>query len=80
MEINYGLIVMDTRKDEESYEILHFCGCEKKPTLNEANHLREELKNDPEFGLQEIWDVVDILPAPDYIVKQYRDDLKNNIK
>lgn len=34
--------------------------------------MRQELKEDPEFGLQEIWDKVKILEAPEDIVAGYR--------
>lgn len=77
-DIKYGLIVLDTRnKDDEYFDILHFCGYITEPSLDDANNLREELRDDPEFGLQDIWDIVEILPAPDYIVQKYLDDLKD---
>lgn len=77
MIIKYGLIVIDTRVEKDEYDILHFCGYEVEPDINDANSLREELRDDPEFGLQDIWDVVDILPAPEYLVKEYNKMLNN---
>jgi len=71
-EINYGLMIVDARKQNEDYEILHFCGYEKPPTKIDAYSLREEIKNDPEFGLQDKWEFVDILLAPKDIVEKYK--------
>jgi len=52
-------------------DILHFVGYWNEPTKNDANLLREELMGDGGFGLTEIAHRLDILPAPDYIVKEY---------
>jgi hypothetical protein len=59
-------------------DILHFCGYENKPTIKEVEHLMEELKNDEEFGLTDIAEHLEILPAPDYIVKKYIEDYKKD--
>lgn len=76
--VKYGLMVLDPRqKNDEYLDVLHFCGYLDEPTAEEVNHLRIELKDDPEFGLQDIWDIVDILPAPDYILKEILDKLEN---
>ena len=70
-DIKYGLIVIDPKQEGEMMDILHFVGYWNKPTKNDANSLREELMEDEEFGLTEIAHRLDILPAPDYIVKEY---------
>ena len=70
-DIKYGLIVIDPKREGEMMDILHFVGYWNKPTKNDANSLREELMEDEEFGLTEIAHRLDILPAPDYIVKEY---------
>jgi len=77
--MNYGLIVVDPLQEGEMMDIIHFCGYEVPPTKNDAAILREELMTDPEFGLTEIAEHLDILPAPDDIVKKYRDDYENSI-
>ncbi|HPI81924.1 MAG TPA: hypothetical protein PK122_01710, partial [Candidatus Paceibacterota bacterium] len=59
-------------REEGDKSILHFCGYGDKPDENDKELLRQEIKNDPEFGLQEIWDIVEILDAPDDMVAEYR--------
>ncbi len=76
-DIKYGLIVVDPTQESEMMDILHFVGYWTKPTKNDANLLREELMTDKEFGLTEIAHRLDILPAPDYIVKEYVKDLED---
>jgi len=69
--IQYGLMVIDPTQEGEMMDILHFVGYWEKPTKTDADLLREELINDEEFGLAEIAHRLDILPAPDYIVKEF---------
>ena len=76
-DIKYGLIVVDPTQESEMMDILHFVGYWTEPTKNDAKLLREELMTDEEFGLTEIIYRLDILPAPDYIVKEYVKDLKD---
>jgi hypothetical protein len=70
-DIKYGLMVIDPVQEGEMLDILHFVGYWNEPTKNDANLLREELMEDEDFGLTEIAHRLDILPAPDYIVKEY---------
>jgi hypothetical protein len=70
-DIKYGLIVVDPTQEGEMLDILHFVGYWNKPTLSDAESLREELMTDEEFGLTEIAHRLDILPAPDYIVQEF---------
>ena len=72
LEINFGLIVVNPEQEGENLDILHFCGFSEPPTEKDAQELRKELRDDPEFGLQELWDKVDILEAPEDIVKEYK--------
>jgi len=69
-DIKYGLIVIDPTQEGEMMDILHFVGYWEKPTLRDAESLREELMTDEEFGLTHIAHRLDILPAPDYIVQE----------
>lgn len=72
-------MVFNPKQEGEMLDILHFVGYWDKPTEKDIEALREELRNDPEFKLQEIWDVVEILPAPPEIVKLYQNDfIKDN--
>lgn len=70
-DIKYGLMVVDPNQQGEMLDILHFVGYWEKPTKLDADSLRKELMTDEEFGLTEIADRLDILPAPDYIVEKY---------
>ena len=51
--IEFGLIVLD-----EVGHMLHFCGYASKPTEEDREHLRDELKTDESFGLTERDDLV----------------------
>ena len=73
-DIKYGLIVIDPTQEGKMMDILHFVGYWNKPTKKDADLLREELMTDEEFGLTEIAHRLDILPAPDYIVEEYKKD------
>ena len=74
-DVKYGLIVIDPTQEGEMMDILHFVGYWNKPTKKDADLLREELMTDEEFGLTEIAHRLDILPAPNYIVKQYINEI-----
>ena len=74
-DVKYGLIVIDPIQEGEMMDILHFVGYWDKPTKKDADLLREELMTDEEFGLTEIAHRLDILPAPNYIVKQYINEI-----
>ena len=76
-DIKYGLIVIDPTQENEMMDILHFVGYWEKPTKIDADLLREELMTDEEFGLTEIAHRLDILPAPDYIVKEFMGNVED---
>jgi hypothetical protein len=76
-DIKYGLMVVDPTQESEMLDILHFVGYWNKPNKQDAESLREELMTDKEFGLTEIAHRLDILPAPDYIVKKYIKDIES---
>lgn len=72
MKINYGIIVINPEEVvDEEIEILHFCGYENEPKQIDYESLRKELKEDKEFGLTEIADKLELLPAPQEIVEYY---------
>jgi hypothetical protein len=73
LRINYGLIVIDPSEVGDLKTILHFCGYQEPITERDIESLREELKTDPEFGLQDKWDKVVITEAPEEILKEYQD-------
>jgi hypothetical protein len=75
-DMKYGLIVIDSVQEGEMMDILHFVGYWNKPTKKDADLLREELMTDDEFGLTEIAHRLDILPAPDYIVDEFKKELE----
>lgn len=55
------------------YNIVHFAGYWQEPTDADADHLREELRNDPEFELQDIADELVMYPATQDCLKYYND-------
>ena len=71
----YGLMVIDPTQESEMMDILHFVGYWEEPKKSDADSLREELLTDEEFGLTEIAYRLDILPAPDYIVDEYKKEV-----
>jgi hypothetical protein len=71
-DIKYGLMVIDPTQEGEMKDILHFVGYWEEPNKRDADQLREELMTDEEFGLTEIASRLDILPAPDYIVEEFK--------
>lgn len=71
----YGLMVIDSTQESEMIDILHFVGYWEEPKKSDADSLREELITDEEFGLTEIAHRLDILPAPDYIVEEYKKEV-----
>ena len=75
-DIKYGLIVIDPTQEGNMMDILHFVGYWNKPTKIDVDLLREELMTDEEFGLTAIAHRLDILPAPDYIIKHYINEIK----
>ena len=77
-DIKYGLMVIDPTQESEMLDILHFVGYWNKPSKQDAASLREELMTDEEFGLTEIAHRLDILPAPNYIVKHYIENIAEN--
>jgi hypothetical protein len=70
-DIRYGLMVIDPEQEGEMKDILHFVGYWEEPNKNDAAQLREELMTDEEFGLTEIASRLDILPAPEQIIKEF---------
>lgn len=70
IEIRHGILVLRPAGGDE-YEVVHFCGYEEEPTEDDVAALREELTTDPEFELK-ITDDLIFMPAPDYIVDEYR--------
>lgn len=72
LTINYGLIVMDPMEEGEVKTILHFCGYQEPITEKDVESLRNELRDDPEFGLQDIWERLVITEAPDEVIEEYK--------
>ena len=70
-DIKFGLIAVDPTQEGDMKDVLHFCGYWNQPTLVDVESLKEELKTDPDFGLTDIADRLDIIPAPDWLVKEF---------
>ena len=77
-DIKFGLIAIDPEQEGEMVDVLHFCGYWNQPTLVDVENLRKELAEDPEFGLTDIAHRLDIIPAPDYIVQEFVQQIVEN--
>jgi hypothetical protein len=77
-DIKYGLIVIDPSQEGESFSVLHFSGYWEEPTQTDVDNLRKELTEDKSFGLTQLIDQLEILPAPQYIVDQFVKEIIEN--
>jgi hypothetical protein len=75
-DIKYGLIAVDPTEEDEMLTILHFCGYWNEPTQADADALRKELAEDPEFGLTDIAHRLIIFPAPDDILQHFISEIE----
>lgn len=62
-KITHGIVVLDTRLPVEDVEVIHFVGFWKEPTQQDIDNLKEELRTDPTFGLSDVIDELEFLPA-----------------
>jgi hypothetical protein len=71
-KFTHGLIVVDPKNiKDDMLDILHFVGYWGEPTSRDVESLRLELRDDETFGLQDVWDQLEILPAPEEVVAEY---------
>lgn len=66
----FGLIILD-----EARHMLHFCGYISKPTKEDREHLRSELKTDKSFGLTEKDNLVILDASQEQIYKGKLEDV-----
>jgi|JFJP01.1.fsa_nt_gi hypothetical protein len=77
----HGIIAINPIPDEnDTVRILHFIGLWQAPTEEAFLDFEEEIKTDPEFGLVDIADKIQVLMASQEIVEMYNDsfDLPEN--
>lgn len=73
-KFKYGIMVIDPQKvSEDGYEVIHFVGYWEEPKDADIINLREELRNNPEFGLTDIIDRLEMYPATPDCLKFYND-------
>ncbi len=77
-DIKYGLMVVDPNQDGDMLSILHIEGYWEEPTQTDVDNLRKELAEDKRLGLTLLIDQLEILPAPDYIVEQFVQEIIDN--
>ena len=75
-EIKFGLIAIDPDQEGEMKDVLHFCGYWNQPTLVDVESLKKELAEDPEFGLSDIAHRLEIIPAPENIIREFIEGIK----
>ncbi|MFW6002538.1 MAG: hypothetical protein ACOCQD_04285 [archaeon] len=73
-DIKHGLVARNG-----DGEIIHFVGYVTKPTIEQAEHLREELRRDSDFGLGDLVDGLIIEEADWTTVILYKIYLKNEL-
>ena len=72
-KFNYGLIAVDLNERKEIIDIIQFVGYWESPTEKDVELLREEFRDDPELCLQDRWNTIEIMEAPEEIVNEYQD-------
>jgi hypothetical protein len=74
-KFTHGIMVINPNEppEEDNYSVVHFVGYWHEPTDVDANHLREELRVDPEFELRDIVDELVMYPATKDCLKYYND-------
>jgi hypothetical protein len=77
-DIKFGLIAIDPEQEREMKDVLHFCGYWNQPTLVDVESLRKELSEDTKFGLTDIAHRLEIIPAPDYIVQEFANQIRED--
>jgi hypothetical protein len=71
-KFTHGIVVIDPIPDEnDEVEIVHFIGLWEAPTKEVFLQYEKEIKTDPEFGLIEIIDRIEVLPASEEILEMY---------
>jgi hypothetical protein len=79
----HGIMAIDSQPDQnDEVEIVHFIGLWEAPTKEAFLQYEKEIKTDLEFGLIEIADRIEVLPAPKEIVDYYNEiiqEKENNI-
>lgn len=76
----HGIMVINPNdlSDEDNYEVIHFAGYWEEPTDDDANALREELRNDPQFNFRDIVDKLRFLPATKDCIKYFNDMIEED--
>ena len=69
--ITHGIIAtVPHPTDNEKLSVLHFVGFEGEPGEAEYQAIHDELKSDPEFGLQDV--DFTLSPAPEHVVEHFK--------
>lgn len=74
-KFTHGIMVINPNEplEDDNYNVVHFVGYWQEPTDADADYLREELRNDPEFKLQNIVDELVMYRATEDCLKFYND-------
>ncbi len=71
MKVRYGIVAAQKGEEPGTIDVLHFCGYEEKPTMEDFMLLRQELATDPEFELTDIIDELTLQEASPEMVEYY---------
>jgi hypothetical protein len=72
-KFTHGIIAVDPENVDENdmLAIVHFVGLWSAPNKEQFDFLANEIRTDPEFGLIEIADRLEIVPAPQWLIDEY---------
>jgi len=85
-KFTHGIVAIDPTDVDENdmVNVVHFIGLWEAPTKEAFQQYEKEIRTDPEFGLIEIADRIEVLPASTRIVEMFnkivQEDEENGIK
>jgi len=78
-KFTHGVIVLLSDNEDEA-SVVHFIGLWNEPTDDDIEHFKNELKNDPDFGLSEIFDELEFLIASTEQVEMFNKIMSNDLE
>jgi hypothetical protein len=80
VKFTHGIIVLNPKDidEDDTMPIVHFTGYWEEPTIDDIEHLKEELRNDPDFDCCEIIDELEFLPADQELLDYFNDIVEDN--
>ena len=70
-DVKFALVAIDPDQEGDLKTVLHFCVYFEQPTFEDMMALKQELLSNPDFGLIEIGQRLEIIQAPDSMVEEF---------